>query len=62
MYELKDYVYIFEFKMDASAEEALRKIEQNGYAKPYAADPRRLFRIGMNFSSGTRTISEWKIQ
>ena len=62
MYELKDYVYIFEFKMDASAEEALRKIKQNGYAKPYAADPRRLFRIGMNFSSGTRTISEWKIQ
>ena len=60
--ELKDYVYIFEFKMDASADEALRQIEQMGYAKPYAADPRRLFRIGMNFSSGTRTISEWKIQ
>ncbi len=60
--ELKDYVYIFEFKMDASADEALRQIEQMGYAKPYAADPRHLFRIGMNFSSGTRTISEWKIQ
>ena len=60
--ELKDYIYIFEFKMDASANEALRQIEQKGYAKPYAADPRRLFRIGMNFSSDTRTISEWRVQ
>ena len=35
---------------------------QKGYTKPYATDPRRIFRIGMNFSSETRTIAEWKVQ
>ena len=59
--ELKGYVYIFEFKMDGSADEALQQIEQKGYAKPYATDPRCVLRIGMNFSSETRTIAEWKV-
>ena len=48
--------------MDGSADEALQQIEQKGYAKPYITDPRRLLRIGMNFSSETRTIAEWKYQ
>ncbi len=60
--ELKEYVYIFELKMDGSADEALQQIEQKGYAKPYATDPRHLIRIGMNFSSKTRTIAQWKCQ
>ena len=56
-----DYIYIFEFKLDKSADEALQQIEDKGYAQPYAADPRRLFKIGVNFSSERRCISEWKI-
>ena len=60
--ELKDYIYIFEFKMDGSADEALQQIEQKGYAKPYLHDPRRVLRIGMNFSSETRTIAEWMVR
>ena len=36
-------VYIIELKMDASADEALQQIEEKGYAKPFAADPRKLF-------------------
>ena len=60
--ELEEYVYIFELKMDGSADEALQQIEQKGYAKPYATDPRRIIRIGMNFSSQTRTIAQWKVQ
>ena len=58
--EMKEYVYILEFKMDGSADEALQQIEAKGYAKPYATDPRQVIRIGMNFSSETRTIAEWK--
>ena len=57
-----DYVYIFEFKLDGSAQEALRQIEEKGYARPYAADPRKLFRIGVNFSSETGTISEFEVE
>ena len=60
--EMKDYVYIFEFKMDGSADEALAQIEAKGYAQPFANDLRQIIRIGMNFSSETRTIAEWKIR
>ena len=55
------YVYIMELKMDASADEALQQIEEKGYAKPFAADPRKLFKIGVGFSSETRRIKEWKM-
>ena len=59
--ETDKYVYIFEFKRDGSADEALRQIEEKGYDKPYAADKRTLIKIGANFDSGERTISEWKV-
>lgn len=58
--ELKDYVYIFEFKLDGSADEALRQIEEKNYAKPYLADKRKIVCIGVNFSSETMTVEEWK--
>ncbi len=55
------YIYIMELKMDATADEALQQIEDKGYAKPFAADPRKLFKIGVGFSSETRRIKEWKM-
>lgn len=58
--ETKDYVYIFEFKMDGTAADALRQIEEKGYAKPYQRDNRKVTCIGVNFSSATMTIDEWK--
>lgn len=58
--ELKDYVYIFEFKLNGSADEALRQIEEKNYAKPYLGDKRKVICIGVNFSSETRTVEEWK--
>jgi hypothetical protein len=60
--ETKDYVYLFEFKLDGTPEEALRQIEANGYAKPFAMDPRKLYRIGVNFSSEKRCVDNWKIE
>ena len=55
------YVYIMELKMDATADEALKQIEDKAYAKPFAADPRQIFKIGVAFSKQTRRIEEWKI-
>ncbi len=60
--ETDDYVYIFEFKRDKSAEEALQQIEDMGYAKPYAADKRTLLKIGVNFDSKERSISGWEVR
>ena len=56
-----DYIYIFEFKLDKNADETLQQIEDKGYALPYAADPRRLFKIGVNFTSEHRRVAEWKV-
>lgn len=57
-----DYVYVMEFKLDGSAEEALRQIEEKQYALPFAGDSRKVYKIGVNFSSGTRNIEWWVVR
>ena len=60
--QTKDYVYVFEFKLDGSAEEALQQIENQGYVRPFAMDNRRLIKIGVNFNSHTRSMDQWKVE
>ena len=55
------YFYIMELKMDANADEALRQVGEKGYAKPFAIDSRKFFKIGVGFSSQTRRNEEWRI-
>ena len=59
--ETEDYIYIFEFKRDKSAEEALAQIEEKGYATSYAADTRKIYKIGVNFDSKSRNIDGWEV-
>ena len=59
--ETADYIYIFEFKLDGTAAEALKQIDDKGYVEPYAADSRKLFKIGVGFSSEKKNITEWKV-
>ena len=59
--ETDHFVYVFEFKLDGTADAALRQIEEKGYALPYVADKRKLYKIGVNFSSDTGTIDDWQI-
>lgn len=59
--ETKEFVYIFEFKVDKSPEEALAQIEAKGYAERFAKDRRRLFKVGVEFSLASRNISRWQI-
>ena len=59
--ETADYIYIFEFKLDGTAAEALKQIVDSGYAEPYAGDNRKLFRIGVSFSSEKKNIIEWEV-
>ena len=60
--QTQDYIYIMELKLDQTAEEALRQIKEKGYAQPFQRDSRKLFLIGINFSSETRTLGEWVIE
>lgn len=53
-------VYIFEFKVDKSADEALEQIEEKGYALPYMDSDKTVHKIGVCISSETRTVKEWK--
>ena len=59
--ETDKYVYIFEFKLDSTAAAALQQIEDKGYARPYEADSRKLYKVGVNFSSKTGTIDDWSV-
>ena len=60
--ETPQYVYIFEFKRDGDAQAALLQIEDKGYAREYAADGRKVYQIGCNFSSATGTVEGWKVR
>ena len=56
-----DYIYVMEFKLDGTAEEAMAQIDAKGYASAFAADGRKVVKVGVNFSSETRTIDRWII-
>ncbi len=53
-------VYVFEFKLDTPPSEALRQIDEKAYALPWEARGRQVTKIGVNFSSATRTIAGWE--
>ena len=57
----KDYVYIIEIKTDSTPDEALAQIEERGYTRPFADDRRKIFKIGVNFSTANRRIDGWKV-
>ena len=53
------YIYVFEFKLDKPAQEALDQINSKDYALPFSVDGRKLFKAGVSFSSETRKVKEW---
>lgn len=59
--QTKEFIYIFELRVNADADVALRQIDEKGYARPFEGDSRKLFKIGVNFSTATRRIEDWKI-
>lgn len=56
-----DFVYIMELKINQSADIALQQIEEKGYAKAFMNDGRKLFKIGINFSTEKKLIDDWKV-
>ena len=60
--QTNDYIYIFEFKIDLPAKVGARQIEERDYALPFAADPRKLFKVAVSFNTEKRNIDEWQIK
>lgn len=58
----RNHIYIFEFKLNESAEAAMRQINDRHYDSPYKADGRKIVKIGVNFSSEERNINEWAVE
>ena len=59
--ETEDTIYLFEFKLNGTAEEALKQIDDKGYAIPYEAGDKKVVKIGANFDGDKRTIERWII-
>ncbi|MBR4985723.1 MAG: ATP-binding protein [Proteobacteria bacterium] len=59
--ETEDTIYLFEFKLDGTAEEALKQIDDKGYAIQYEASEKKVVKIGVNFDKNKRTIERWVI-
>ena len=59
VFDTDKYVYIIELKRDESAETALKQIEEKGYDKPFLASGKNIIKLGINFSSETKTIDGW---
>ncbi len=60
VFDTDKYVYIIELKRDLSPEEALKQIEAKGYDKPFLSSGKEIIKLGINFSSQTRTVDGWK--
>ncbi len=60
--QTKDAVYVFEFKLNGSAEDALKQIDERGYLIPYVLDGRRLVKVGVNFSKETRNVERYIVE
>ena len=56
------YLYLFEFKFNATAAEALAQINSKEYAIAYVVDNDKVVKIGLNFDDTTRTITEWIVE
>ena len=60
--QTEKFIYIMEFKLNGTAEEALQQINDKQYALPFAADSRKVLKIGVNFSNTTRNIERWVVE
>jgi len=54
-------IYVMELKVSDTAESALRQIDKNGYARPFATDGRKIVKVGIKFSPETMTVEDWAI-
>lgn len=60
--ELPDHIFLFEFKLDKSAAEALKQIKSNEYYQKYRLKPKPLTLVGANFDSEQRKVTGWETE
>ena len=58
---MPDTVYVFELKVNGTAQQALAQIDQNSYAIPYQAEGRKVVKVGVKFNADTRVPEDWVV-
>ncbi|MDW8211706.1 MAG: PD-(D/E)XK nuclease domain-containing protein, partial [Cytophagales bacterium] len=58
----QERVYVFEFKLNDSAESALKQIHQRGYYHAFKQEGKEVYLVGMSFSGQTKSITQWKME
>ena len=53
------FIYIFEFKLNGTAEDALKQIQEKGYLIPFQSNEREIVKVGVEFSAEERNINRW---
>ena len=57
-----EIIYVFELKVNGTAQEALEQINSKGYAIPYQTEGRRVVKVGVQFDRDTMTVGEWVVE
>ena len=57
----KEYIYLFEFKINSTAKKALAQIDENDYPFHYHGDSRKIIKIGTSYSTRYRRLTGWEV-
>ena len=60
--ETADHVFLFEFKFNRTAKEALKQIKDNQYTAPYLNSGKKILAIGVNFATKEKEIKGWEVE
>ena len=60
--ETSTHVFIFEFKFNRTAKEALKQIKDNKYAAPYLNSGKKIIAVGVNFVTKDKEIQGWEVE
>lgn len=60
--QTQNYIYVMEFKLEGTAEEALRQINEKHYTLPFASEHKKLYKIDVNFNNTIRGIEKWLVE
>ena len=58
---MPDTIYVFELKVNGTAQEALEQIDSKNYAIPYLTDERKVVKVGVKFNADTRVPEDWMV-
>ncbi|MBO4907563.1 MAG: PD-(D/E)XK nuclease domain-containing protein, partial [Bacteroidaceae bacterium] len=59
---MPDVIYVFELKVNGTAQDALKQIDNNSYAIPFQADGRKVVKVGVKFDEEKRIPKEWLVE